>query len=103
MDFTNKTYFFNYVKFCAMLGALIGFVVGVFYAFGGLMLDTMVSLDLLSAGTMGTSGLGFGTILAFGALIGMPVIFALFSVPIGILIAGTFNMMQFFKARSVSH
>ena len=99
----NKTYFFNYVQFCAMLGALIGFVVGIFYAFGGLMIDTLVSVNLLSAATMGTSGLGLGTLMAFGALIGMPALFAIISVLIGLVLAGVSNMMDFFRAKSIFH
>ena len=39
----------------------------VFYSFGGLIIDSMVSVNLLSPATWGTPGLGTGTLLAFGA------------------------------------
>jgi len=35
----------------------------------------MVSLKYLVADDMGTTGLGYGTLLSFSALIGMPLIF----------------------------
>lgn len=97
MDFTNKTYVLNYMKFCGMLGAIIGLIFGVFYSFGGLIIDSMVSVNLLSPATWGTSGLGAGTLLAFGALIGMPALFAAGSVILGIVLAGGYNVMNYFK------
>jgi hypothetical protein len=97
MDFTNKTYVLNYMKFCGMLGAIIGLVFGIFYAFGGLIIDFMVSVNLLAPSTMGTPGLGAGTLLAFGALIGMPAIFAVVSIVLGMVLAGGYNLLSYFK------
>ena len=45
------------------------------YSLGGLIIDVMVSLKYLDADDMSTTGLGYGTLLSFGALIGMPLIF----------------------------
>lgn len=45
-------------------GAALGFVCGVLYAFGGLVYDLQ------------TTGVNPGTALAFGALVGMPLLFA---------------------------
>jgi hypothetical protein len=39
-----------------------------------LLIDTLVSLEYLNPESMGTPGLSYGTILAFGALVGMPLI-----------------------------
>ncbi len=69
---------------------LIGLLCGVFYAFGGLIIDTMVTLNWLSAEQMETPGLSYGTFLAFGALLGMPLIGLFFG-----FIAGLFGGMLF--------
>lgn len=95
MDFTNKTYVTNYMIFCGMLGAIIGLIFGIFYSFGGFIIDLMVSAHLLSTVTMGTSGLGIGTLLAFGAIIGMPAIFAILSIILGIILAGGNNILHY--------
>lgn len=102
MDFSNKTYFSNFVKFCAILGAIIGFILGIFYSVGGLMVDTLVSVNLLSPSSVGTPGLGQGTLMAFGALIGMPILFAFGSILIGIVIAGTTNLLQAFNKKETA-
>lgn len=47
-----------------------------FYSFGGLLLDLLASAGLLFSTTVSTPGVNNGTIPAFGALIGMPFIFA---------------------------
>ena len=53
----------------------LGLGLGILYSLGGLIIDVMVSLKYLDADDMGTTGLGYGTLLSFGALIGMPLIF----------------------------
>lgn len=63
----------------------LGVVAGVVYAFGGLAIDTAVTLGWMT--TEETPGLSIGTILAFQALIGMPLIFALFGVVSGGVVA----------------
>ena len=70
----NKVKLFFLAKFQAVLFALIGLICGILYSFGGLVIDTLVSFDWLTSAE--TSGLSYGTILAFGAVIGMPLIFA---------------------------
>ncbi len=74
MKYRNKLRILSFAKFQALLFTLIGLLCGVFYAFGGVFIDALVSLDYLSSEAMHTPGLSFGTVLAFGALIGMPLI-----------------------------
>lgn len=80
------------VKFQAVLASLIGLVAGILYSFGGLIIDTLVSLGWITYHD--TPGLGFGTILAFGALIGMPIIFAAIGLVVGLIEALLFNLFQ---------
>ena len=75
---------------------LLGLLAGVFYSFGGLIIDTLVSLGVLSPERMSTPGLSYGTILAFGALIGMPLIFAVFGFFAGLVEAILFNSFASF-------
>ena len=65
----------------------VGLVLGLIYSFGGLAIDTLVSLGYLDADDMGTPSLSYGTILAFGALLGMPLIFGGLGVLLGAVIA----------------
>lgn len=53
--------------------AYIGLVCGVVYSFGGLVYDML------------TIGLNWGTAMAFGALVGMPLVFAAFGFLCGAL------------------
>ena len=56
--------------------AFVGLIAGVVYSFGGAIIDVLVSNEwMISASTPGVSS---GTALAFLALIGMPVYFAVF-------------------------
>ncbi len=81
-----------FAQFQAFLLALIGLLAGIIYSFGGLIIDTLVSLGWISSNE--TPGLSYGTILAFGALIGMPVIFAIAGFIAGILEAGVYNLFS---------
>lgn len=56
------------------VGLFLGVILGLVYSFGGLIID------------LATIGLNWGTFLAFGALIGMPVVFALSGCILGLLI-----------------
>ena len=55
--------------------AYLGLACGVLYSFGGLIADLL------------TIGLNWGTALAFGALVGMPILFGTFGFILGALIA----------------
>ncbi|MBT8324514.1 MAG: hypothetical protein KJO96_04380, partial [Winogradskyella sp.] len=58
---------FKIAKYQSILLGLLGVVAGILYAFGGLVIDTLVSLDWITSNE--TPGLSYGTFLAFGALI----------------------------------
>ena len=76
-------------KLLLIYGAGVGLIAGILYSFGGAIIDLLVTLKLIS--TSETPGLSFGTILAFGALIGMPIIFAFFGFIAGSLGAFLYN------------
>ena len=81
-----------FLKFQVVIWGLLGLLAGTFYSVGGLLIDSLVSLGWIS--TNETRGLSYGTILALGALIGMPVIFAAFGLVtslIGGLLFNTFS------------
>lgn len=79
-------------KFQATLAGLMGVICGIMYSFGGLLIDTLVTFDLLSATQMGTPGLSYGTFLAFGALIAMPAIGFGIGFVVGIIEAILYNL-----------
>jgi hypothetical protein len=67
-------------KLQAIVMAIAGLIAGILYAFGGFIYE-------LFTGTLNS-----GTVLAFGALIGMPVIFAAFGFVAGALGAFLYNV-----------
>jgi hypothetical protein len=79
-------------KFQSALGALIGLLCGILYGVGGLIIDTLVSLGWVSS--QATPGLSYGTLLALGAVVGMPVIFAAVGFLIGISGGILFNLFS---------
>ena len=88
---------FSFAKFQAILFGLLGIACGFFYSFGGLIIDALVSLDLLSSETMSIPGLSMGSVLAMGALVGMPALFAIIGFLTGFLEAILFNLwVKFF-------
>jgi hypothetical protein len=87
---TRKIKILSFVKFQTTLGALIGLILGIIYSFGGLVVDTLVTIGWVS--TTETPGLSYGTVLAFGALIGMPLIFAGFGFILGLIEAILYNI-----------
>lgn len=82
----------SFGKFQAVMGLIIGLVCGITYAFGGLIIDTLVTLEWITSNE--TPGLSIGTLLAFGALIGMPLIGVFFGFLAGIIQAFVYNMFS---------
>ncbi|WP_430931451.1 hypothetical protein [Saccharicrinis sp. 156] len=74
MEKIKKIGVFSFGRFHAVLGGHIGLVCGVLYSFGGLIVDVLVTMNWMVSTE--TPGLSFGTVLAFGALIGMPLLFS---------------------------
>jgi len=74
-------------KFLAVLGVLVGFLCGLFYSVGGFLIDALVSMEFLSS----APGLSYGTLLAFGALIGMPLLLGAAGFLLGLVAGLLFN------------
>lgn len=81
---------FSFARFQAALGGLIGILCGILYSFGGLIIDATVTIGWINSTE--TPGLSYGTILAFGALIGMPILFSIAGFVIGIAEAILYNL-----------
>ena len=79
----------SFARFQALLGALLGLVAGVIYSFGGFIIDALVTLGWVA--TTETPGLSYGTVIAFGALIGMPLIGAVMGLLAGLISAVLYN------------
>ena len=93
MNKLKKINTLSFAKFQALLMGLTGVLFGILYSFGGLFIDTLVSLEIVSPELASTPGLSFGTVLAFGALIGMPLLFAFLGFFFGIIEALLFNLV----------
>lgn len=81
----------NFALLLGYIGLLMGFICGILYSFGGLIIDSLVSLDWVESND--TPGLSIGTLYAFGALLGMPLIGACigsFSGLVGAFLHNTF-------------
>lgn len=87
----KKLGIFSVAKLQAVIMGSTGLAAGVLYSFGGLVIDTLVTIGWISPERASTSGLGLGTVLAFGALIGMPLIFAGLGVVLGVFGAVIYN------------
>ena len=82
----------SFAKFQSLIGGILGGFCGFIYSFGGLVVDLLVSLNLLESAE--TSGLSYGTILAFGALLVMPVLGAFIGFLFGLAEALVFNLFS---------
>jgi hypothetical protein len=82
----------SFAKLQAVIMAIVGIIAGILYSFGGLIIDVLVSMGWVSSASASTPGLSFGTVLAFGALIGMPIIFATFGFIVGLTEAVLYNL-----------
>ena len=86
----NKLNILAFAKFLAIFFGLIGLLLGILYFFGGLILDVSVSMNWLQSKE--TTGLSYGTFLAFGALILMPLTGILIGFFTGIIEALLYNI-----------
>lgn len=78
-------------KLQAVLFGLLGLLAGIIYAVGGFIIDVSVSLGWVSSVAAETPGLSLGTLLAFGAVIGMPGIGLIVGFITGLIEAVCFN------------
>ncbi len=88
----KKVGLFSFTKLITIIMTIAGFIAGILYSFGGLLIDILVTLEVLDPVAAGTPGLSYGTVLAFGALIGMPLIFAAFGLVAGLIGAVLYNL-----------
>jgi hypothetical protein len=79
-------------KLQAVILAIAGLIAGILYSFGGFIIDVLVSIGWVSPVTASTPGLSFGTVLAFGALIVMPVLAAIVGFLAGAIGAYLYNI-----------
>lgn len=79
---TKSVNILRLARFQAILFAMIGLVAGVLYSFGGAVFDVVT-----------TGAVNWGTALAFLALIGMPIVFALGGAILGLVEAMLFNLV----------
>ena len=71
--------------------AVVGLVAGFLYSFGGAAVDVLVTTGLIASAS--TPGVSWGTALAFLALIGMPVYFAVFGFAAGAIGAFLYGLV----------
>ena len=86
-----------FARLNAVLMGLVGFICGILYSFGGALIDALASAGWVT--TSETPGLAYGTVFAFGALVGMPGLFALTGFAYGAVTAVLFNLTVKFGAR----
>lgn len=89
MDKIKRIGIISLAKFQAILGTFIGLACGILYSVGGLIIDLAVTMGWISSTE--TPGLSLGTLLAFGALIGMPMILMLAGFLLGLVEAVLYN------------
>ena len=90
MKYSNKIELLFYARLQAVQMGLLGFIVGILYSFGGFIIDLMVSIGWIRSSE--TPGLSYGTALAFFALIGMPLLFAVFGFLYGMIASIVYNI-----------
>lgn len=94
----NRVKIISFSVFRAKFALFLGFVAGCIYSFGGLIIDVLVSAGQLSPEKFETPGLSVGTLLAMGALVGMPIIAAIGGFVIGFIEAIVYNLyVRWFK------
>ena len=82
---------FSSAKLFTALMASVGLIAGILYSVIGAIIDVLVSTKVLSSST--TPGVGYGTALAFLAIIAMPVLFAIFGLIVGAIGAFLYNLV----------
>ena len=88
----KKIKIFSFAIFHTVLGGLVGLICGILYSIGGLIIDTLVSMGWASSSYWETPGLSYGTVLAMGALIGMPLIGAAAGFLLGLVEGVLYNV-----------
>ena len=84
---------FSFTRFLSVMMGIVGLICGIIYAIGGFFVDVLVSLNILSAVAMSTPGLSWGTVLALGALLAMPLIGLATGLIAGITLSLLYNLL----------
>lgn len=79
-------------KFQAVVMTFVGLIAGILYSFGGAIIDVLVSGGWMTSAS--TPGVGYGTALAFWAIIIMPILFAKFGFVIGLIEGFLYNFIS---------
>jgi len=87
----NKIKVLSLAKLQAVIMSIAGLIAGILYSIGGLIIDVLVSIEWVSPVVASTPGLSFGTVLAFGALIVVPVLSAIIGFLAGAIGAFLYN------------
>ena len=95
----NKLDMLSFAKLQALLFGLVGLILGLLYSVGGFIIDSLVTLGLVSSVATETPGLSNGTILAFGAILGMPLIGVVSGFVLGLVGAFVYNVFAKYIAR----
>jgi hypothetical protein len=83
MQNTRHLKVFEFAKLVSAAASVFGLICGIVYSFGGLIID------------LTTIGFNLGTSMAFGALIGMPILFAIFGFIDGVILAVLYNLIGY--------
>lgn len=87
----------SYLLFKTFVGGFVGLVLGLLYGVGGLIIDILISMNLVVSTE--SPGLSIGTLLALGAIPIMSLIFACVGVVIGILELLLFKLYRQLKGK----
>jgi hypothetical protein len=91
----KKINILKYAKFQGIICSIIGLLFGVIYSFGGLIVDSLVTLGMTDPIIWdNTPGLSYGTFLAFLSLIAMPLYFGGIGFIFGLVGAFLFNKLK---------
>lgn len=91
---TSKINILQLAKLQAVLFGLIGLCFGIYYSIGGMFIDILVSAEVLQAENWDTPGLSIGTIMAYMALVAMPLFAALCGFVLGIIEGLLYNLFR---------
>lgn len=94
MDLNNKISLLQLAKLQAVLFGLIGLCFGIYYSIGGMFIDILVSAEALSAEKWETPGLSIGTLMAYMALVAMPLFTAACGFVLGVIEGLLYNLFR---------
>lgn len=94
MGVSNKINPIQLAKLQAILFGLIGLCLGIYYSIGGMFVDILVSAEVLQAENWDTPGLSIGTIMAYMALVAMPLFAALCGFALGLVEGLLYNLFR---------